>query len=101
VSVSDRLRGFCGQTINSCGAAAPSKRITIRLPGGSCGDRPQVPLTIDEQVVEVLAPQCAYEPFGVGVRTRRSRRCLDDPYAAAGELAGFWMAFGAGYAGTR
>jgi hypothetical protein len=45
----------------------------------------QVPLTVDQQVVQALAAQCADESFGVGVRTRRSWRCLDDPYAAASE----------------
>ena len=45
----------------------------------------QVPLTVDQQMVEALAPQCAHESFGVGVRTRRPRRCFDDPYPAAGE----------------
>jgi hypothetical protein len=44
-----------------------------------------MPLTVDQQVVKTLAPQCAHESFGVGVRARRSRWCFDDPYRVAGE----------------
>jgi hypothetical protein len=46
---------------------------------------PQVPLTIDQQVVERLASQRAHESFGTGVRARRSRRRSNDPYRVAGE----------------
>ena len=44
---------------------------------------PQVPLTVDQQVVKTLAPQCAHESFGVGVRARRSRWCSNDRYRVA------------------
>ena len=66
-------------------ASSPLIPMTVVVPLILGKYLPQVPFTVDQQVVKALAPQCADEPSGVGVRPGRSRRRLDDPYATAGE----------------
>lgn len=48
-------------------------------------DLSKVPLTVDQQVIEAFAPECADEPFGERVRPWRARRDLQDAHVRAGE----------------
>jgi hypothetical protein len=79
----DRLVGVVQRWSLAAGLVSP---MGVVVPFVVAQHPPQVPLTIDQQVVERLAPQCAHESFGVGVRARRSRRRFDDPYRVAGEV---------------
>src|SRR4051794_33405111 len=74
----DRLVGVVQRWFLVAGLVSPMGVVVLFILGQH---PPQVPLTIDQQVVEALAPQCADESLGVAVRARRSRRGLDDPYA--------------------
>src|SRR3954463_10916096 len=48
-------------------------------------DRTQVPLTIDQQVIQALTSQRSHEPLRERVRPRRPDRRLDDPHTTGGE----------------
>jgi hypothetical protein len=78
----DRLVGVVQWWSLSAGLMSPMGVVALFILGQH---PPQVSLPIDQQVIEALAPQRAHESLGLAVRARRSRRGLDDPYAAAGE----------------
>jgi hypothetical protein len=78
----DRLAGIVQWGPLAAGLVSPMTVVAPLILGKRL---PQVPFTVNQQVVKALAPQCADKPFGVGVRPGRSRRRLDDLYATAGE----------------
>ena len=48
-------------------------------------DPPEVPFTVDQQVIGALAPQRSHVPLCKGIRAEHLERDLDDPRADCGE----------------
>ncbi len=78
----DRMAGFVPRRSLVPRLVRPVFVVVPRVLGQ---DTLEVPIAVDQQVVQALAPQRSREPLRKEIRFRRLGRRLDDPRAVAGE----------------